>query len=154
MNESPPPAVQPAPMIPADGAELARLTVEMEQSVGVRKAVALEYRQGRSRAPVVSATGRGDLAERIIALARQHGIYVQSDPGLVELLSRLRLGAEIPPQLYEVVAEVLAFVYNLNSTQTAISAQQPASVRASRAGTPSPPPPQRIDPIDKKEEQP
>ena len=86
---------------------------------GVRKAVALEYQGGKQRAPTVTASGKGELAERIIALARRHGIYVQPDPDLVEVLSRLDLGTAIPPQLYYVVAEILAFVYKLNSAQAA-----------------------------------
>jgi len=84
---------------------------------GIRKAVALEYHHGRQRAPVVTASGRGELAEQIIALARRHGVYVQPDPDLVELLARLDLGTAIPPQLYYVVAEILAVVYKLNSAQ-------------------------------------
>jgi flagellar biosynthesis protein len=87
----------------------------------LRKAVALEYnRGGKQRAPVVTASGRGELAERIIALAQQHGVYVQPDPDLVELLSRLDLGTAIPPQLYYVVAEILAFVYKLNQAASPI----------------------------------
>ncbi len=82
---------------------------------GIRKAVALEYHRGRQRAPVVAASGRGELAEQIIALAQKHGIYVQPDPDLVELLARLELGTAIPPQLYYVVAEILAFIYKLNT---------------------------------------
>jgi flagellar biosynthesis protein len=88
-----------------------------ERRRGLRKAVALEYKRGRQRAPVVSATGRGEIAEQIIALAQKHGIYVQPDPDLVEVLAQLDLGAAIPPQLYYVVAEILAFVYKLNSAQ-------------------------------------
>lgn len=84
---------------------------------GIRKAVALEYQRGKQRAPVVTASGRGELAEQIIALAQKHGVYVQPDPDLVELLARLELGTAIPPQLYYVVAEILAFVYKLNSAQ-------------------------------------
>jgi flagellar biosynthesis protein len=89
----------------------------------IRKAVALEYKRGgKQRAPVVSASGRGQVAEQIIALAQRHGVYVQPDPDLVELLSHLDLGTAIPPQLYYVVAEILAFVYKLNSPQTSVKA--------------------------------
>ena len=75
--------------------------------------MALEYHRGGP--PRVTASGRGELAEEIIALAERQGIYVQPDADLVEILSRLDLGAAIPPQLYYVVAEILAFVYKLNS---------------------------------------
>jgi flagellar biosynthesis protein len=84
---------------------------------GIRKAVALEYQRGKQRAPVVTAAGRGEMAEQIIALAQKHGIYVQPDPDLVEVLAQLDLGTAIPPQLYYVVAEILAFVYKLNNAQ-------------------------------------
>jgi len=56
----------------------------------------------------------GLLAERIIELARQSGVYVQEDAQLVQYLAALDLYQEIPPQLYEVVAEVLAFVYRMD----------------------------------------
>jgi flagellar biosynthesis protein len=78
-----------------------------------RKAVALRYEAERDSAPQVVATGQGELAERIVALAREHGVHVQEDPDLVRLLAKLDLGAEIPESLYRAVAEVLAFVYRL-----------------------------------------
>ncbi len=80
-----------------------------------RRAVALEYQRGKQRAPVVVATGQGLIAERIIALARAHGIPIREDPVLVTLLARLDVGDLIPPELYPVVAEVFAWVYRLNA---------------------------------------
>ncbi|MCK4782885.1 MAG: EscU/YscU/HrcU family type III secretion system export apparatus switch protein [Desulfobacteraceae bacterium] len=79
-----------------------------------KKAVALKYRPADGHAPRVTAGGTGAVAERIIELAREHGIPVKDDPDLVEVLSRLDLNEEIPPELYVVVAELLAFVYRLN----------------------------------------
>jgi flagellar biosynthesis protein len=79
-----------------------------------KKAIALEYKPGDDHAPRVTAKGTGRLAERIIEMARKHGIPVKDDPDLVEVLSRLDLHDEIPPELYVVVAELLAFVYRLN----------------------------------------
>jgi flagellar biosynthesis protein len=79
-----------------------------------KKAIALKYKPGDDHAPRVTAKGTGRLAERIIEMARQHGIPVKDDPDLVEVLSRLDLHDEIPPELYVVVAELLAFVYRLN----------------------------------------
>ncbi len=81
----------------------------------VRRAVALAYQRGRQRAPVVVATGRGRIAEQIIALARAHGVPIREDPALVMLLARLDVGDLIPPELYAVVAEVFAWVYRLNA---------------------------------------
>ena len=79
-----------------------------------KKAVALKYRPADGHAPRVTARGTGKVAERIIELAREHGIPVKDDPDLVEVLSRLDLNEAIPPELYVVVAELLAFVYRLN----------------------------------------
>ncbi len=79
-----------------------------------KKAVALKYKSGDDNAPRVTAKGAGLLAEKIIDIARKQGIPVKDDPDLVEVLSRLDLDEEIPPELYVVVAELLAFVYNLN----------------------------------------
>ncbi|HEX6512920.1 MAG TPA: EscU/YscU/HrcU family type III secretion system export apparatus switch protein, partial [Chloroflexota bacterium] len=107
------PPVEPVQPAPPRGGEPEPELVEAGRR-GVRKAVALEYRHGKQRAPVVTASGKGELAEQIIALAREHGIFVEPDPDLVELLAHIDLGTTIPPQLYYVVAEILAFVYKLN----------------------------------------
>jgi flagellar biosynthesis protein len=82
-----------------------------------KKAVALKYKPGDDHAPRVTAKGTGRLAERIIEMARKHGIPVKDDPDLVEVLSRLDLDDQIPPELYVVVAELLAFIYRLNQNK-------------------------------------
>jgi flagellar biosynthesis protein len=64
-------------------------------------------------APTVSASGQGEVARRIIALAQEHGVPIRQDPDMVTLLAQLDVGQIIPPELYAVVAEVLAFVYRL-----------------------------------------
>ena len=99
--------------------------VSKEPGGNVPKAVALEYRRAEQRAPVVTAFGKGQLAEQIIALARAHGVYIQPDPDLVELLAQVDVGMAIPPQLYYVVAEILSFVYKLNGAQAATSPSAP-----------------------------
>jgi flagellar biosynthesis protein len=78
------------------------------------KAVALNYEKG-NQAPTVVASGKGLLAEKILATAREAGVEVVEDPDLVELLANIPLGTEIPPELYQAVAEILAFVYRVNS---------------------------------------
>jgi len=80
-----------------------------------KKAVALQYQPKLDNAPKVIAKGKGQVAERIIEIAREHNIYIQNDPDLIEVLSQLDLNQEIPPDLYIVIAELLAFVYSLNS---------------------------------------
>ena len=76
-----------------------------------KSAVALHYDQ--VHAPRVTAKGRGELAEQIIALALENNIPVREEPELVQLLSRIELGDEIPESLYVAVAEIIAFVYML-----------------------------------------
>ncbi len=77
------------------------------------RAVALRYDPDAAPAPVVSAAGRGEVAERILALAREQGVPIREDPDLVGLLAQLDVGQVIPAELYPVIAEVLAFVYRL-----------------------------------------
>ena len=75
-------------------------------------AVALKYSPGDS-APTVVAKGRGLIAEEIISRAREHGIFVHESPELVALLSQVNLDGQIPPQLYIAVAELLAWIYQV-----------------------------------------
>ena len=78
------------------------------------KAVALKYDGQKDVAPRVMAKGRGDIAEKIIAVAKEHDVPLYEDPNLVQVLEALELETEIPPELYRAVAEVLAFIYRLN----------------------------------------
>ncbi len=79
-----------------------------------KKAVALKYRPEENKAPSVTAKGSGNVAEKIIEIARKHGIPVKDDPDLIEVLSKLDINEEIPASVYIVVAELLAFAYSLN----------------------------------------
>ena len=74
-----------------------------------KQAIALEYNPSED-APKVIASGRGLLAERIIERAKDAAIPVHRDDKLADTLSRLEIGDMIPPELYEVVAEILVFV--------------------------------------------
>ncbi|MEH6823972.1 MAG: EscU/YscU/HrcU family type III secretion system export apparatus switch protein [Motiliproteus sp.] len=78
-----------------------------------RTAVALTYDQ--KRAPYLSAKGKGLVAEEIIRIAAEHGIFIHEDPALVEMLALLQLGQDIPESLYKAIAEVIAFAYSLRS---------------------------------------
>jgi flagellar biosynthesis protein len=80
-----------------------------------RRAVALRYDQDREAAPRVLAKGKGDIAERIIALAKLHDIPLHEDRDLVRLLGILDLDVEVPPMLYRALAEVLAHIYRANA---------------------------------------
>ena len=81
-----------------------------------KSAVALAYTQ-TDAAPRVVAKGRGLIAEQIITRAREHGVYVHESPELVSLLLQVDLDQRIPPQLYIAVAELLAWIYRLESGQ-------------------------------------
>lgn len=75
---------------------------------------ALRYDVGEDHAPKVVAQGRGHVAARILELAAQHDLPVRRDPTLVSILGALDVGAEIPPDLYGVIAEVLAWAYHVD----------------------------------------
>ncbi len=79
-----------------------------------KKAAALRYTQGRDQAPRVVAKGRGKIAEKIVALARQHDVPLVEDRNLMQMLEALDVDTEIPAELYQAVAEVLVFIYRLN----------------------------------------
>ena len=78
------------------------------------KAVALKYDQTKDKSPRVIAKGRGEIAEKIIAVAEANNVPLYADQNLVQVLEALDLETNIPPELYRAVAEVLAFIYRLN----------------------------------------
>jgi len=79
------------------------------------KAAAISYDAEKNRAPRLVAKGSGNIADKIIEIARQHDIPMVKDENLVQVLEALDLETEIPPELYRAVAEVLAFIYRLNN---------------------------------------
>lgn len=80
----------------------------MSGPLAPRVAVALQYDKGQ--APRVTAKGQGEVAEKIIATAREHEVPIEEDPVLAQALSRIPLDEEIPEALYRAVAEVIGFV--------------------------------------------
>lgn len=80
-----------------------------EKKNKIKQAIALEYHVDEA-APKVVASGRGILAEKIIEKAKESDVPVHRDDKLADTLSRLEIGDMIPPELYEVVAEILVFV--------------------------------------------
>lgn len=83
-----------------------------KESKNITKAAALAY--DNVGAPRIVAKGEGILAKKIIALAQEQGIPVQNNEPLVEALMQIALSKEIPPELYQAVAEVLAFIYKMD----------------------------------------
>lgn len=77
-----------------------------------REAIALAYRQ-TDAAPRVVARGKGLIAEEIISRAKEHGVYVHESPELVALLTQVNIDEQIPPQLYMAIAELLAWLYQI-----------------------------------------
>ena len=78
------------------------------------RAVALRHEPGSPGAPEIVAKGRGKSAERILELARANDVAVREDADLVALLSSCDVGDEIPVELYQAIAELLAYLYRLN----------------------------------------
>ena len=80
-------------------------------------AIALAY-AASDAAPKVVAKGRGLIAEQIVARAREHGVFVHESKELVALLSQVDLDDHIPPQLYVAIAELLAWLYRLETQES------------------------------------
>ncbi|MCC2686442.1 MAG: flagellar biosynthesis-like protein [Paenibacillaceae bacterium] len=95
-----------------------------ERQPEAKKAVALRYSPEKDQAPVLTAKGKGRVAEEILRRAREHGVPIQEDASLVEVLSKLDLDQEIPPELYQLVAEVLSFIY-----RTDLEARKPSTLQ-------------------------
>ncbi|MEJ8776939.1 EscU/YscU/HrcU family type III secretion system export apparatus switch protein [Pseudogracilibacillus sp. ICA-222130] len=79
-----------------------------------KRAVALSYDQMQDTSPKIRALGSGKVADHIIELAAEHNIPIVQDQSLVEILAQLEIDETIPPELFEMVAEVFAFIYHLD----------------------------------------
>ena len=91
-----------------------------EDKKKLKQAVAIEYNP-EDMAPKIVATGRGKLAERIIEQAKENDVPVHQDEKLANTLSKLDIGEYIPPELYEVVAEILVFVDNMEKIRSKLN---------------------------------
>lgn len=91
-----------------------------EERKKIKTAVALEYEPGDD-APKVIASGKGQVAERIIEKAKEVDVPVHRDDKLAETLSHLEIGDMIPPELYTVVAEILVFVDSMDKIKQKIT---------------------------------
>jgi flagellar biosynthesis protein len=90
----------------------------------IRGAVALAYQAGQD-APKIVAKGRGLIAEEIIARAKEHGVYVHQSKELVSLLMQVELDRQIPPELYRAVAELLAWIYYVDTNHSEKAGRTP-----------------------------
>ena len=100
-----------------------------------RSAVALAYKE-EDAAPRVVAKGRGLVADAIIARAREHGIFVHESPELVGLLMQIDLDDRIPPQLYAAIAELLAWLYVLESGTPGLPPPRPMPTQPTSPNAP------------------
>jgi len=80
-----------------------------------KKVAAISYDPAKDRAPQLVAAGRGLIAEKILEVARAFDVPVREDRNLVHLLEALEIDSDIPEELYRVVAEVLVYIYKLDS---------------------------------------
>ena len=83
-------------------------------------ASALKYDMGKDDAPYVVALGEGYVAEKIIEKGKEHGVKVVEDKPLAKMLQSLSIGDEIPEELYQVVAQILAFIGDLDNEYAAV----------------------------------
>ena len=81
------------------------------------KAVALKYDKTKNQAPLVAAKGEGKTAQKIIQIAKENGIPLKKDEDLIELLSKVELDKEVPPQMYKAIAEVFSFIYSITKNK-------------------------------------
>ena len=75
------------------------------------KAAALRYDASKNSAPKVTAKGEGKTAQKIIEIAKENDIPIKEDADLVELLGKVELDQEIPPEMYKAIAEIFSFIY-------------------------------------------
>lgn len=94
-----------------------QLNKQNEKQPQSRTAVAVAYEPG-DRAPKILATGKGHLAEKIIEKAKEEDVPLYADDKLADTLSKLEIGEMIPPELYEVVAEILVFVDDMDKLRS------------------------------------
>jgi flagellar biosynthesis protein len=80
----------------------------------MKYAAAIRYRPGVDESPVILAAGRGKIAEIIIKLAEEAGIPNHVEPTLAKIFSKLEPGTPIPEETYQLVAQVLAFIWRMD----------------------------------------
>ena len=80
------------------------------QEILSKKAAAIKYNQDDEGAPILAAFGQGYSAEKIVSIAKESGVPVVEDSNAASMFSKMSIGDEIPPEMYEVVARILIFV--------------------------------------------
>ena len=80
----------------------------------IKLAAALKYEEDGTEAPIIIAAGRGEIAEKILEIAQQEKVPVHKDESMAQVLVSLETGTEIPPELYQAVAQIIAFVWQMD----------------------------------------
>jgi flagellar biosynthesis protein len=88
--------------------------LDLPRKVSDRSAIALRYDIEKDAAPLILAAGKGQMAQEILKLAEDNQIPLFEDKQLANMLIKLESSSEIPPELFTLVAEVLAFVFRLD----------------------------------------
>ena len=88
--------------------------MDKDKRAPLQEAVAIRYDRDRENAPRVVAKGKGFVAEQLLAIARRHAVPVYQNQTVTQLLMAVELDREIPPEMYAVVAEILAYVYRID----------------------------------------
>ncbi|MGE5329717.1 MAG: EscU/YscU/HrcU family type III secretion system export apparatus switch protein [Deltaproteobacteria bacterium] len=81
----------------------------------IKEAAVLKYSAENEEAPKIVALGKGDIAEKILEIAKENSVPIYENPELAHTLNAMNIGEEIPPELYEIVAQILVFVSDLDN---------------------------------------
>lgn len=95
-----------------------------------KKAVALRYDEKNNAAPVIVASGLGYMAEKIVEIANESGVPVYEDNSLATVLTQMKLGTEIPEELYQVVVDIYAYFLKFAPQEPNEQAEEPADEEA------------------------
>lgn len=95
-----------------------------------KKAVALRYDEKNNAAPVIVASGLGYMAEKIVEIANESGVPVYEDNSLATVLTQMKLGTEIPEELYQVVVDIYAYFLKFVPQEPNEQAEEPADEEA------------------------
>lgn len=87
----------------------------------IQKAIALHYNKEQDNAPKILTKGKGNLAEQIIKIAELNNVPLYEDKILSEILDKINIGYEIPEYLFEIIAELYAFTYQLMQKESSLS---------------------------------
>lgn len=80
----------------------------------IKLAAALKYEEDGTGAPIIIASGRGEIADKILEIAQREKVPVYTDQSLAQLLVSLEMDTEIPPGLYQAVAQIIAFIWQID----------------------------------------